>query len=113
MHPVVGSLYPDENSVRLGTGFYGFRSSWLKIDGLCKVKGRTIEILAVNSGEMGRGNFRVFVEQLQAHYDCVAFLIVRSQVLKTKLPSYGFSHLKKVTGGESVDVWIWNRNPRA
>lgn len=108
MHPVVGLLLPDDNAIALGTGYSKFRTSYFKMDGLCKVDGRKIEFLVVATDDPGQGHFRKFVDQLKLHYHEIYIWLDWNPELGPILQRYAFTRVtSKDSDGSVIKGWVW------
>lgn len=106
--PVVGQLFPDDTAIKLGTGYSQFRCWTFKMDGLCKVNGRHIEILAIVSNQPGQGMFREFVRALKPVYDSITFWADMNPILSNALHRYGFVRVDSVdSDGSRIRGWQW------
>jgi hypothetical protein len=85
----VVTLSPDPISAILGTGYGRFEHE-SGIEGLCKITGGVIEILAVLSTNPGNGNFRSFMDYLKHEFSTVKVWHIESDFLAEALLRYGF-----------------------
>lgn len=105
--PVLGVLRQQQPERRL-TNFMEFDAG--KVQGLARVNGRHLEILAVLSKQAGCGNFRKFVEDCKGHYASVRFWALMNPELEKALTRYGFyGGFDTDEFGEIVDVMDWTR----
>lgn len=93
---------PDVFGVLLGTGFNRFTMS-SGIQGLAKVTGNSLEVLAVATTDPGKGKFRDFITAAKLKFDSIAVLDVWSHTLKACLPRYGFTRTE--TNDEINFTW--------
>lgn len=104
--PVLGELREQPEHRRL-TDFMEFRSPF-GVDGLARVRGNRLEILAVISVEEGKGHFRDFVSACQQRYVGIRFWALMNPELEKALTRYGFYGGNDVDEfGDVVDVMDW------
>lgn len=107
MTPVLGQLIADPVSDILGTGFNRFASA-SGIDGLAKVEGTRLDILALVSNNPATGQFREFIRQCKESYTTIVIWEVMNLTLEAALKRYGF---KAGVDSEILPVWIWEKEP--
>lgn len=110
---VLGSTGPDPTAVLLGTGYVRF-SSQTGIDGLAKLVGHTLEILAVHARKQGTGQFRNFITQAKEEYLTIKLWHVWNPFLEAALDRYGFRLVKERVvfvdaSSEVIEGWRWDR----
>lgn len=91
----LGKLEPDPVGQILRTQMMRFQSP-LQIDGLCRVKGKSVELLAVLSPDDGKGHFRNFIQALKTEADSIRVMHINNPQLKAALHRYGFSDYEDV-----------------
>jgi hypothetical protein len=95
VHPVVGLLTPDPLGVELGTHLMRFSNKSLQVDGLCKVAGRRIDLVAICSRDCNKGNVSKFFDQLMAAYRAIYVWEIWSPVIKQMLFRRGFMAIRE------------------
>lgn len=106
-HPVIGELRPYRSE--LETGFERFEWSG-GVEGLAKVEGNQLHLLAVYSETPGTGEFRRFMIECMAAYSFIRVWSVWSDRLRTILQRHGFVEGKDVDQfGDWHDVWDWKK----
>jgi hypothetical protein len=108
---VLGPLKPDPIGAALGTGYLRFRSP-LGVNGLCRIAGKRLEILAVDSNHPGCGHFAEFIRQAKKEFDTICVWYVTSQILRDCLPRYKFRpwNERQLCRGEweSLEGYRWD-----
>jgi len=111
-HPILGPLTPDPFGKLFSTSFQNFDAP-TGIDGLCKITGDKLELLAVYSEHDGQGNFRRFIADCKTHFATICIWQVDSRILQACLPRYGFrtwSEKQQVSGEWQVlDGFRWDK----
>lgn len=108
---LLGETEPDPVGAILGTGYYRF-SSPVGIDGLCKVNGGRLDLLAVISREPSKGHLREFLRQAKEHYRTVCVWHVDNPALGPALERYGFTPETEIQpDGEIVPGYRWDKKP--
>jgi hypothetical protein len=80
------------------------------IDGLCRITGRKIEILAVHAANPGTGRFRRFIHALKKEYDTICVWQIHNPIVEACLLRYGFAPEFQIEGdGEEVNGLRWDR----
>lgn len=98
---------PDPVGAALGTGFMRF-SARCGIDGLAKVSGDRLEVLAVTTDTPGLGCFRRFIADAKQHYCWVEVIDIWNPWLEGALARYGFTHFYRTEpDGEIVTGMLW------
>ncbi len=92
---VLGTTEPHWASAMLGTGYEQFHSP-TGINGLAKVNGDRVDILALDARDPGSGQFRTFMDQCKQEFETICIWEVWSPVLRSVLPRYGFSPFSEV-----------------
>ncbi len=87
---VLGTTYPDPFGAILNTGFERFNSP-TGINGLVRVEGGQLEILAVDATKPGTGQFRKFMKQCKQEYEAIIVWEVWNKGLEQVLVRYGFT----------------------
>ncbi len=106
------SWEPDLWGTILGTGFMRFEST-CRIDGLAKVDGDRLELLAVHSPLRGQGNFRQFVKLAKSQFREIRVLHISRDWLSDALARYGFINFAlQDERGEMITGMIWSE-PKA
>lgn len=98
--------WPDPNAVVLKTGFRRFNSHQ-GIDGLMRISGYDLELLAVHATRPGTGQFRRFVTACKAKFDTIAIWHVWNNDLPAILLRYGFSPYEKTEKQENLIGFRW------
>lgn len=101
---------PDPVGVVLGTEFFRYRTP-TNLHGLAAVSPGRLDLLAVISGEPGKGHFRDFIETAKAHFDTIGVWSIHSPKLALILLGYGFERGEHRFRGDhsSVHGLIWRR----
>lgn len=106
------TMSPDPVAKMLGTGYSRFVSQ-SGIDGLCKIDGDTLCILAVHATKPNSGQFRDFVSKSKAQFPTIKIYEVWNPDLESALDRYGFRKLRErvFCAGESemVDCYRWDK----
>lgn len=108
---VLGQTRPDRIAQILGTGYERF-NSLTGVDGLAKVNGDRLDVLAVHTPEpfQNRGCCREFVRQAKEQYCTVCIWHVDNQTLAGALKRYGFTPETEIqSDGEIVPGWRWDK----
>jgi len=104
----LGEMIPDPVGVVLGTGYMRFESA-CGIDGLAKVTGDRLDILAVAARTTGKGQFRKFITLAKQEFKTVCVWEDWNPILGPALARYGFTPEKEIQAdGEVVDGWRWD-----
>ncbi len=100
-------LIPDPISDMLGTGYKRFESS-VGINGLAKVSGKRLDILAVIARTPGKGQFRRFIAAAKNAYETVAVWEDWNPVIGEALQRYGFRKTSMIgDDGKASAGWIF------
>lgn len=111
--PVIGRLTPYPTALILGTGFSIFDcTNW---NGLARVDGERIDILAISTAPVGAGYCRKFFGQLKDAYMTIKVYAIENEILREALLRWGFTPFKEadilMPGQE--EAWIeglqWTR----
>jgi len=86
---VLGETHVDIISQLLNTGYERF-SSPTGINGLAQIIDGGLDILAVDAGHPGTGQFREFIHQCKIEFDQVVIWEVWNEMLPEVLQRYGF-----------------------
>lgn len=97
------SWEPDGVGVLLGTGFNRFTTAG-GIDGLGKITGKRLDLLAIVALDPGTGQFRRFIAEAKTHFDTIAILHDWNPLMPEILKRYGFRPIVC----EQHDGWIWH-----
>lgn len=104
---------PDPIGDMLGTGYKRFESS-VGINGLAKVTGKRIDILAVVATRQRTGQFRRFIAAAKNAYDVVAVWEDWNPVISEALQRYGFRRTwQHEEYGARVAGWIFGEHTAA
>ena len=115
--PAPGSAFftvwaPDPVGVALGTGFMRFQTRF-GLDGLAKMNGDTLEVLAVHTMRPRQGRFRDFITAAKSTFKAVAVLDIWEPIVEAALTRYGFTKFSRTeSDGERLTGMIW-RNDEA
>lgn len=110
-HSVVGVLASDPVGLMLGTGYHRFKAA-CGIDGLAKVDGKRLDLLAVVTDTPGKGQFREFIRLAKAAYDTVRVWQISNPTLNEALKRYGFTRTWTLgPDGEVVTGRVWTKRP--
>lgn len=106
--PVLGKLR-EQHPHRCLTSFFHFKTT-VGVQGLARVNGHHLEILAVHSSHPGRGDFRNFIANCKRSYASIRFWALLNPELAKTLTRYGFyGGFDTDEFGEMVDVMDWNK----
>ena len=86
---ILGKLTLDPVAKAIGRNYHHFNSP-IGIKGLCRVDGRHVEFLVVDSIRPGHGLFRDFIAACKLEFDRIDIWHVTSHILFSCLPRYGF-----------------------
>lgn len=101
-------------------GYSEFKSP-IGISGMCRVDGRRVQFLAVDSIRPGNGLFRDFIAAVKKEFDRIDLLFVESPILLSCLPRYGFqpyqerqflkstSRFPELSRWEHVEGYRWDK----
>lgn len=79
--------------------------------GLARLKGKHLEILAVESLDAGNGHFRAFINRLKAECDSITFWYIWNPWLPSVLERYGFRGVEEAPCyGERTTGMRWENN---
>lgn len=99
---------PDPIGVMLGTGYHRFEHA-SGIEGLARVIGDQLDVLAVISPNPGKGQFREFIGAAKRAFRTVAVWEVWNPIIGPALQRYGFTPAQCVeTDGEINRGWQWS-----
>jgi len=104
---------PDAVGDQLGTGYSRFVSP-AGIEGLARVSGDRLDVLAVFCRTPGRGCLGEFLRRCMARYDAVCVWEVFNPVVSAALQRRGFRRAEETdpATGETVTGWRWQRKRR-
>lgn len=106
---VLGKVSPDMAGMMLQTGYNRF-SSPVGIDGLAKVNGDRLDILAVHAATPGFGQFREFMKLCKKQFNTICIWEIWNPSLEAALLRYGFTPQTEITGwGETVHGLRWDK----
>lgn len=109
MSVIFTSSRPDYASLVLNTGWNRFTSKQ-GIDGLMRINGLDLELLAVFAAKPGTGQFRRFITACKGKFDTVAVWEIWNDDLPTILTRYGFIPVEKTEDdGEVIRGFCWKR----
>lgn len=101
------SWEPDPLGVLLGTGFNRFNTR-VGIDGLAKITGSKLEILAVHAKTKGVGQFRDFITFAKRQFSHIYVWQDDNPIVTNALQRYDFTPAYTIeAGGEVVAGWEW------
>lgn len=110
---VLGIISPDPVGQALKTGYDRFESS-NGIGGLCRVKGRHLDILVIQSEFEGRGYFKQFIGLCKLEFDSIGVWEIMNPDLVPILERWGFSkrdEVESIDGKvEFVSGYCWSRS---
>ena len=86
---VLGQTESHWASAMLGTGYEQFHSP-TGINGLAKVNGDRVDILALDARDPGTGQFRIFMDQCKREFETIYIWEVWNPTLRHVLARYGF-----------------------
>jgi hypothetical protein len=101
-------------------GYSEFKSP-IGISGMCRVDGRRVQFLAVDSIQPGNGLFRDFIIAVKKEFDRIDLMFVESPILLSCLPRYGFkpyqerqflkstSRFPELSRWEHVEGYRWDK----
>lgn len=90
----------------LGTGFWRFKSDG-GIDGLAKINGHTLELLAVVARDKNKGHFKSFIFRAKGMFESVCVWHDGNPIIGKALAKYGFSRVVEERDGEKIPGWRW------
>ncbi len=113
---VLGTTGPDPIGMILGSDFRRFESP-TGIDGLAKVNGDRIDILAVYATDPGTGQFREFIDQCKREFETICVWDIWGDWLALVLQRYGFRFYREIQRGEELEGYRYDagrgkRRPR-
>lgn len=94
----------------LGTGYRQFISNF-GVDGLAKESGDRLDILAVYSHQIGKGNFRRFIAACQSEYRIIGVWAIGNPIIEQALGRYGFTPEIEIasTSTEKMEGMRWDK----
>ena len=108
-HPILGTIGPDPIGRILGTGYSRFYSK-AGVRGLAKTTDTRLDLLAIESQQIGTGQFSRFMAQAKAHYQEIYVWFVDSTVLQAILLLYGFTPCDQVElDGSKLSGFVWKQ----
>lgn len=87
-------------------GFSEFKSP-IGISGMCRVDGRRVQFLAVDSIRPGNGLFRDFIAAVKKEFDQIDIMFVESPILLSCLPRYGFRYYEESQFIARINEWTF------
>jgi hypothetical protein len=105
--PLFDVLTPDPVGEILGTGFQRFAVHRFELNGLLKITGDSLEILAVVSENEDRGNFRDFIDACKDRFREVIVWHIDNPIVESALSRYGFVATQKFERDERIPGMIW------
>ncbi len=105
----LGQLSPDPWGQILKSPFIRFLSPG-GLDGLIKVSGTHLDILAVHTFTPGHGQFRTFINDCKREFETIRLLEVWNSRLARKLKKYGFEPFIATEDGEQLSGYRWQRS---
>lgn len=105
---VLGVTSPYWASELLGTDYDLFESP-TGIRGLAKENGDRLDILAVDTTEEGKGQFRNFIIQCKKEYQEIYVWEVWNLIVEQALERYGFEYVKEFQIDKEVEGLMWKR----
>jgi inorganic pyrophosphatase len=108
--PFFTSLTPDPMGVILRTEYQRFNRG--AIDGLCKLDGDRLDLLAFIAEPSGKGYFRQFIVDAKERFSIIAIWQIWNPWLTAVLERYGFiqaSHTE--SDGDELTGYIWTKSP--
>lgn len=106
---VLGQTTPDPLGLMLGTDFDRFESPY-GIDGLARVSGSELELLAVVTDTPGEGQFRQFITACKAQFESIRVFEIWNDALAHTLERYGFTPFTTTENGEPLSGYRWQRS---
>lgn len=95
----------------LNTGYYRFESP-LGLDGLARIDGDHLELLAVVTRTRREGSFRAFIAMAKEHFPAVSVWNIWNDIVRDALVRYGFKPASYVEwDGEHVEGLQWKIVP--
>lgn len=105
MSAIFKTWEPDPYGVILGTGYMRFTTD-IGIDGLAKINGDRLDVLAVHAETPGKGQFRKFIEECKNNFREICVWEDFNPIVGVALKRYGFEPTMEVEfGGVIVDGW--------
>ena len=109
MNNVLGVIAPDPIGKQLGTGYERFSSS-CGIDGLAKVNGYRLDVLAVINPTGRPGRFRLFITLCKVEFDTICIWNITNPIVAGALTRYGFTAEVEITNlGEAIEGMRWDK----
>lgn len=94
----------------MNTGYQRFTHT-SGVQGLAKVTGKRLDLLAVVSSHPGAGEFRAFIADAKKHFDVIAIWEIWEPLLDGILQRYGFTRTTLTEDGETTTGRLWT-NPQ-
>jgi len=106
---VLGTTCPDPVSAMLGTQMNRFTSP-TGIEGLARVTGDRLDILAVINPTEKRGRFREFISAAKLEYRTICVMIIENPVVHAALLRYGFTPDVEIDQfGDTQQLLRWDK----
>lgn len=106
MNSFFSSWKPDRIGLILGTGMMRFTHQ-SGCDGLARIDGDSLFVLAVGTQAEGQGNFRAFINDAKASFFRVVLMHDVNPVVTSALARYGFKRVVIWEQGEEIPSWEW------
>lgn len=104
---MLGLLRESPISQILGTGYANFQSP-TGIDGLAKIDGTRLDVLAVSARHPGTGEFRDFILCCKRAYLEIFVWEDWNPFIGNALSRYGFTRTTETIKGERLEGWVWS-----
>lgn len=106
---VIGKTWCGLAERTLNTGFLNFVSD-TGIEGLCKIEGSTLVLLAIFSPDPGKGNFRRFMANAKNEFAEIVVIDIMNPELAKTLARYDFKTSDYLLGDDPGDVMRWRKD---
>lgn len=103
---ILGAVHPNLIGQLLSTGYDEFHSP-TGVNGLFKLDGATLHLLAVIATTPGVGQFRDFIQGCKAQFHTIYIWEIMNPVLNTILKKYDFWPCAIIQDGEHLNGWKW------
>jgi hypothetical protein len=110
MSATLGEITPDFIGQYLDTGYDRFQSPF-GINGLCRVDGKSLNLLAVVSTRPNTGQFHRFMDAAKQEFDEIGIWEILNRDLHPVLERYGFIPAKMIDleSGETMTGQKWTK----
>lgn len=106
---VLGTTTPDVVSLIWQTGFERFQSP-NGLEGLARVAGDRLDVLAVSNSTGKRGLFREFIAQAKLEYKTICVWVIENPIIHDALLRYGFTPDIEIDQfGDTQQLLRWDR----